>query len=261
MVLSVKPAHANPVFRALADPTRRSIFERLTSQGEMTVHALTRHAGVSQPAVSKHLTVLKRAKLVRHRRQGRETHYRAQPDALAPMVDWLQISTALSGATASTVSNLFCKGWTDDQLNHPGDRKSAHPRGERVFPHPPEKLWRALTESPLLAQWMMNNDFEPVVGRKFQFRNEPKPNWNGIVDCEVLAIDPLKQLSYNWGVGGPSSGLQWVVLWTLTPAEGGTHLRMEQSGFTPDQKAAFAGADYGWQKFFAALEHLVNEVN
>ena len=132
---------------------------------------------------------------------------------------------------------------------------------ERVFPHPPEKLWRALTESPLLAQWMMNNDFEPVVGRKFQFRNEPKPNWNGIVDCEVLAIDPLKQLSYNWGIGGPSSGLQWVVLWTLTPAEGGTHLRMEQSGFTPDQKAAFAGANYGWQKFFAALEHLVNEVN
>ena len=86
---------------------------------------------------------------------------------------------------------------------------------ERVFPHPPEKLWRALTESPLLAQWMMNNDFEPVVGRKFQFRNEPKPNWNGIVDCEVLAIDPLKQLSYNWGVGGADSGLQWVVLWTL----------------------------------------------
>ena len=72
---------------------------------------------------------------------------------------------------------------------------------ERVFPHPPEKLWRALTESPLLAQWMMNNDFAPQVGRKFQFRNEPKPNWNGIVDCEVLAIDPLKQLSYNWGVG------------------------------------------------------------
>jgi DNA-binding transcriptional ArsR family regulator len=91
MVLRVKPANANPnpVFRALANPTRRSIFEELTRQGEQTVHALTRYAGVSQPAVSKHLTVLKRAKLVRHRREGRETHYRAQPDALAPMVDWL----------------------------------------------------------------------------------------------------------------------------------------------------------------------------
>jgi DNA-binding transcriptional ArsR family regulator len=80
---------ANPVFRALADPTRRSLFEQLTRQGEQTVHALTSYAGVSQPAVSKHLTVLKRAKLVRHRRDGRETHYRAQPAALAPMIDWL----------------------------------------------------------------------------------------------------------------------------------------------------------------------------
>ncbi len=82
-------AIADNVFRALADPTRRAIFERLARDGEQTVHALTDHSGVSQPAVSKHLTVLKRAKLVRHRRQGRETHYRAQPDALAPMVDWL----------------------------------------------------------------------------------------------------------------------------------------------------------------------------
>jgi DNA-binding transcriptional ArsR family regulator len=85
----VRQANPNHVFRALADPTRRAIFEHLT-QGEQTVHALTRHAGVSQPAVSKHLTVLKRAKLVRHRREGRETHYRAQSDALAPMVDWLR---------------------------------------------------------------------------------------------------------------------------------------------------------------------------
>jgi DNA-binding transcriptional ArsR family regulator len=91
MVLIVKPANANHVFRALADPTRRAIFEELTRQGEQTVHALTRYAGVSQPAVSKHLTVLKRAKLVRHRHEGRETHYRAQPDALEPMVDWLNL--------------------------------------------------------------------------------------------------------------------------------------------------------------------------
>ena len=78
-----------PVFRALADPTRRAIFEQLTRHGEQTVHALTRQAGVSQPAVSKHLTVLKSAKLVHHRRAGRETHYRASPDALVPMIDWL----------------------------------------------------------------------------------------------------------------------------------------------------------------------------
>jgi len=87
----VTPTDANHVFRALADPTRRAIFEELIRQGEQTVHALTRYADVSQPAVSKHLTVLKRAKLVQHRRDGRETHYRAQPEALAPMADWLQL--------------------------------------------------------------------------------------------------------------------------------------------------------------------------
>ncbi|MGA7159281.1 MAG: metalloregulator ArsR/SmtB family transcription factor [Acidobacteriaceae bacterium] len=86
----MKQVNANYVFRALADPTRRAIFEELSRKGEQTVHALTHSAGVSQPAVSKHLTVLKRAKLVGHRREGRETHYRARPDALAPMVDWLQ---------------------------------------------------------------------------------------------------------------------------------------------------------------------------
>ena len=132
---------------------------------------------------------------------------------------------------------------------------------ERTFAHSREKLWRALTESPLLAQWMMKNDFEPVVGRKFQFRADPAPNWNGVVDCEVLSIDPLRRLSYNWGVGGSESGLQWVVVFTLTPAEGGTHVRMEQSGFRSDQQAAYQGAKYGWQKFFGGLEGVLGRVD
>jgi uncharacterized protein YndB with AHSA1/START domain len=103
---------------------------------------------------------------------------------------------------------------------------------------------------------MMNNDFEPVVGRKFQFQAEPKPNWKGVVDCEVLIVEPLHRLSYNWGVGGAQSGLQWVVTLTLTSAEGGTHLRMEQSGFGPDQQAAYQGANYGWQKFIGNLDRV-----
>ena len=128
---------------------------------------------------------------------------------------------------------------------------------ERVFSHPQEKLWRALTEGQLLEQWMMKNDFQPVVGRKFQFRADPMPNWNGIVDCEVLTVDPPQRLSYSWGVGDAASGLQWVVLWTLTPTDGGTHVRMEQSGFRPDQQAAYQGAKYGWQKFFGGLERVL----
>jgi DNA-binding transcriptional ArsR family regulator len=82
-------AVADNLFKALSDPTRRAIFEHLSRDGEQTVHALTYRAGVSQPAVSKHLGVLKRAKLVRSRCEGRETHYRAQPQALAPLVDWM----------------------------------------------------------------------------------------------------------------------------------------------------------------------------
>jgi uncharacterized protein YndB with AHSA1/START domain len=124
---------------------------------------------------------------------------------------------------------------------------------ERVFPHPPEKLWRALTESPLIAQWLLKNDFEPVVGRKFQLRSEPMANWDGVIGCEVLIVDHLKRLSYSWS----ALGLESVVLFTLTAAEGGTHVRMEHSGFRPDQQRAYHGANYGWQGFFAALEKVL----
>jgi uncharacterized protein YndB with AHSA1/START domain len=148
----------------------------------------------------------------------------------------------------------------NDSGSNPTDGTTADPQTlvvERVFPHPPAKLWRALTESTLLAQWMMSNDFAPAVGHRFQFRTEPVPKWNGVVDCEVLVVEPLQRLSYNWGVGGTAYGMQWVVLWTLTPGEGGTHLRMEQSGFSPNQKANYQGAKYGWQKFFANLERVI----
>jgi uncharacterized protein YndB with AHSA1/START domain len=124
---------------------------------------------------------------------------------------------------------------------------------ERVFVHPPEKLWRALTENSLVAQWLLKNDFEPVVGHKFQFRSEPVQGWNGVIDSEVLVVEPLKQLSYSWC----SMGLDSVVLFTLTPAEGGTHVRMEQSGFRPDQQQAYGGAKYGWKHFFDGLERVL----
>jgi DNA-binding transcriptional ArsR family regulator len=80
---------SEPLFRALGDPTRRALFERLTSAGELTVSALTAGAGVSQPMVSKHLGVLGRAGLVRHRRSGREAYYRADPTGLAPLAGWM----------------------------------------------------------------------------------------------------------------------------------------------------------------------------
>lgn len=121
---------------------------------------------------------------------------------------------------------------------------------ERELPHPPEKVWRALTESNLMEQWFIRNNFEPTVGRKFQFRSDPMPQWNGIIDSEVLAIEPHHRLVYTWA----SMGLDSTVTWTLTPTAGGTHVRMEQSGFRPDQEHAYKGAQYGWNNFFAKLE-------
>jgi len=82
---------SDALFKTLADPTRRAIFERLSRHGEQTVRVLTDHAGVSQPAVSKHLGVLKLAGLVRDRREGRQTHYRAEPQGLAPLIDWMSL--------------------------------------------------------------------------------------------------------------------------------------------------------------------------
>ncbi len=103
------PANANYVFSALADPTRRAIFERLARDGEQTVHALTRRAGISQPAVSKHLVILKRARLVGHRHQGRETHYRAHPQALAPLVDWMALYGAFWNDRFDRLENLLTR--------------------------------------------------------------------------------------------------------------------------------------------------------
>jgi uncharacterized protein YndB with AHSA1/START domain len=119
---------------------------------------------------------------------------------------------------------------------------------EREIPYPPEKIWRALTQPHLIEAWLMKNDFEPVVGRGFILRGD----W-GSVDCRVRTLEPNKTLSYSWD----AMGLASVVTWTLTPAGAGTHLRMEQSGFRPDQQQAYQGAKFGWQKFFGSLEQVL----
>jgi DNA-binding transcriptional ArsR family regulator len=106
MVL-VMQAVADDVFKALADPTRRAIFERLARDGEQTVHALTDRAGISQPGVSKHLAVLKTARLVRDRREGRETHYSARPQALAPMLDWMSFYSDFWGDRFDRLESLL----------------------------------------------------------------------------------------------------------------------------------------------------------
>jgi uncharacterized protein YndB with AHSA1/START domain len=119
---------------------------------------------------------------------------------------------------------------------------------EREIAHPPEKIWRALTQPHLIEEWLMKNDFEPVMGRRFNLRGD----W-GSADCQVLAVEPNKTLSYTWD----AMGLESVVTWTLTPTSTGTRLRMEQAGFRPDQQQAYQGATYGWRQFFAKLEEVL----
>ena len=128
---------------------------------------------------------------------------------------------------------------------------------EREFAHPPEKIWRALTQPHLIAEWLMQNDFKPALGHRFNLRTQAYGDWNGVIDCEVLAIEPNKTLSYTWESGNGSLRVTTVVTWTLTPTDTGTHLRMEQSGFRSDQPQNYAGAKYGWQNFFAKLEQVL----
>ena len=123
---------------------------------------------------------------------------------------------------------------------------------EREMPHSPEKVWHALTQSSLMEEWLMKNDFQPVVGHRFNFRATPVPNWNGVIDGEVLVVEPNSRLSYSWG----SMGLKSIVAWTLTPTKDGTHVRMEQTGFRSEQDAAYKGATYGWTKFIGNLERV-----
>ena len=126
---------------------------------------------------------------------------------------------------------------------------------ERDIAHPPEKLWRALTQPHLIEEWLMKNDFAPAVGHRFNLRGD----WGGVIDCEVLIVEPNKELSYTWNFKHDDAAfnLESVVTFSLTPTGTGTRLRMEQVGFRPEQKQAFGGARVGWQQMLAKLEQIV----
>ena len=128
---------------------------------------------------------------------------------------------------------------------------------ERDIAHPPERIWRALTQPHLIAEWLMKNDFKPVAGHRFTLSRTPKPEVNIVVDCQVLHIEPERSLTYSWN----AFDLESVVTFTLTPTPTGTHLRIEQSGFPPEQKAALKGANASWPHMLAALEALLTRAD
>jgi len=126
---------------------------------------------------------------------------------------------------------------------------------EREFAFPPARLWRALTQPHLIEAWLMKNDFEPAVGHRFNLSGD----WGGVLDCEVLVVEPEKTLSYTWDFAHEDAAyaLKSVVTFTLTPTEAGTRLRVEQAGFRPDQKQALGGANAGWRRFLDTLDQVV----
>jgi uncharacterized protein YndB with AHSA1/START domain len=123
--------------------------------------------------------------------------------------------------------------------------------------HVPEKVWRALTDPVLLAEWLL-----PVVelklepGAAFTFRTQPYPGWDGSVNCRFLEIEAHRKLSYTWEV----PGMDTVVTFTLTPTPSGTRLSLVQSGFRPDQKRNFGGARYGWKMMGGKLVDLLARI-
>jgi uncharacterized protein YndB with AHSA1/START domain len=129
--------------------------------------------------------------------------------------------------------------------------------------HGPGKVWRALTDPVLLAEWLL-----PVVelklepGAAFAFKTQPYPGWDGTVNCRILEIDAPRKLSYTWVVGdkGESISLDTVVTFTLTPTASGTRLSLVQSGFKPDQKQNFGGARYGWKMMGGKLVDLLARI-
>ncbi len=123
---------------------------------------------------------------------------------------------------------------------------------EREMPFPPEKVWRALTQPHLIEEWLMQNDFKPLADHRFTL----SADW-GAVDCQVLTVEPNKTLSYSWD----TKDLESIVTWTLSPTDTGTHLRMEQTGFRPEQQPYYRGATVGWPRFLAALEQVLGRMD
>lgn len=123
---------------------------------------------------------------------------------------------------------------------------------ECELPHPPERVWRALTESNLVAVWLMENDLRAVVGHRFTFRARPTPGWDGVCYCEVLEVVAPERLSYSWCGGSADrekygAALDTVVTWTLErTSNGGTLLRLVHSGFTEQNNFAYDVMSKGW---------------
>lgn len=136
---------------------------------------------------------------------------------------------------------------------------------EEVLPHPPQLVWKTLTTSELIGRWLMPNDFEPALGRRFTFKTKPVGGWDGVVHCEVLELIEYEKLVYSWKGGSDDNTaygatLDSIVTWTLTPVEGGTRLRLVHRGFrSPDNDFAFGAMSSGWARVMQGISRVTTE--
>lgn len=123
--------------------------------------------------------------------------------------------------------------------------------------HPPEKVWRALTDPALLAEWLLPvTDLNLEPGAAFTLKAQPQPGWDGVVNCRIREIETHRKLSYTWVV----ADIDTLVTFTLTPTASGTRLSLVHSGFKPSQKQAFGGARYGWKMMGGRLVELLPRI-
>ena len=246
------------IFQALADPSRRAIFESLT-RGDAAVKDLTSRFDISQPAVSQHLATLKDAGLVNFRREGRCVFYRAEPHGMKPLIDWVAQYRAFWTEHVDRLEELLQKMDEMNPIDKTAPSQTESLSFEFDLPHSPEKVWRALTDPVLLTEWLL-----PVVEREltlepgaaFTFKTQPYPGWDGTVNCRTLEIEAYRKLSYTWVVGD----MDTVVTFTLTPTASGTRLSLVQTGFRPDQKRESGGARYGWKMMGGKLVDLLARI-
>lgn len=141
---------------------------------------------------------------------------------------------------------------------------AARSQGETVsldfdLPHPPQKIWRALTDPALLSEWLLPvADLALEPGAPFAFRTQPQPGWDGTVHCRFVEIEPLRKLAYTWSVG--DMDIDTVVTFTLTPTDSGTRLSLVQTGFRTEQRQAWGGARYGWKMMGGRLAELLGRL-
>lgn len=243
------------VYTAIADETRRKLLQLLAEadEGELALHELMPYFEMGRTAVSKHLAILKEAGLVTSQRVGRETRYQLSATPLKEVGDWVA---------------FFEEFWTERlhrldlllqiQTNKmEGLTMKADVILDFNYESSIEQVWQALTQSNLLAEWIMANDFKAEVGYNFKFSAEPNEYWDGIIKGEVLEVDEPHKLVYSWH----SAGEETKVAWTLTEKTStSTELHFEMSGFSEETKAipgAIAGATYSWTEFANKLKEVL----